>query len=83
MKKFRGNGDVTFPSDSLSDVANMRIHAEGFLEDEYSGKRTFFFGTGDECLHRTAVGDRQDVLFSYYIWHFHSFPDVFSASSLG
>lgn len=63
MKKFRGNGDVTFASDSLSDIANVGVDAEGFLEDEHSGKRTFSFGTSDECLHRTAVGNCHRVFF--------------------
>ena len=57
MEEFRGDGDVTFTCDSLRDIANMGVDAEGFLEDEHSWKRSLFFGTSDESLHRTAVGD--------------------------
>ena len=72
MKKFRGDGDVTFARDSLRDIADVGIDAEGFLENQHSGKRSLFFGTGDECLHRTAVNNRQRMFFGRYIRH--AFP---------
>ena len=49
MKKFRGDGNVTFTRDSLRDVADVGIDAEGFLEDEHSGNEPFS-SAGDECF---------------------------------
>jgi hypothetical protein len=72
MKKFRGDGDVTLARDSLSDIADVGVDAEGFLENEHSGERSLFFGAGDECLHRTAAGNRQRMFLCSYIWH--AFP---------
>jgi hypothetical protein len=72
MKKFRGDGDVTLTRDSLSDIADVGVDAEGFLENEHSGERSLFFWTGDECLHRTAAGNCQRMFLCSYIRH--AFP---------
>ena len=69
VKQFRGDGDIALPCETLRNIADVRVYAEGLLENEQAGRLCALRRSGDECVHRGSIRNLQRNVFRAYRFH--------------